>query len=202
MDFQDILKQRRMVRRFAPDPVPREALERIAQAAQRAPSAGFSQGQRLIVVTDPRLKAQAGTAAAEHEYAPLGWEKWVSTAPAQFIPCVSEQLYHERYQQPDKLEDGKEMAWPVPYWWMDVGCTVMLILMAAVNEGLAAGFAGPFPHPQGMSLLRSALGIPDHFTPVGVMPVGRPLPDPPSPSLKRPKLPGEDFVHWNGWQPR
>ena len=34
------------------------------------------------------------------------------------------------------------MSWPVPYWFMDIGCSVMLLLLAAVNEGLAAGFAG------------------------------------------------------------
>ena len=200
MEFAELLKKRRMVRRFSPEPVSREALDRIAYAAQRAPSAGFSQGQRLLVVTDSGLRAQLGKAANEDDYAQMGWIRWVSSAPAHFVPCISEQLYHERYRQPDKLEDGKEMEWPVPYWWVDVGCTVMLILLAAINEGLAAGFAGPFPHPQGMDSLRSALGIPEHFTPVGVMPVGRALPDPPSPSLKRRKLSGEDFVRWNGWE--
>ncbi|HSO93181.1 MAG TPA: nitroreductase family protein, partial [Candidatus Dormibacteraeota bacterium] len=188
MELSDILKKRRMVRRFSAEPVSHESLERIARAAQRAPSAGFSQGQRLIIVTDPALRLQLGQAADEDYYARWGWDHWVSSAPALFVPCISEQLYHERYQQPDKLEDGKEMVWPVPYWWIDVGCTVMLILLAAVDEGLAAGFAGPFPHPAAMNLLRSALRIPDHYTPVGIMPVGRPLADPPSPKLKALKV--------------
>jgi nitroreductase len=199
MDFADILKSRRMVRNFSTNPVPKDALERIAAAAKRAPSAGFSQGQRLVVVTDPELMQRVAKGADEDEY-PAQWERWISRCGAQFVPCVSEQLYHERYQQPDKLEqDGTEMVWPIPYWWMDVGCTVMLILMAAVNEGLAAGFAGPSPHPQGMQIVRSALGIPEHFTPVGVMPVGYALPDTPSPSLKRGAVKPEDFVRWDGW---
>jgi len=129
---------------------------------------------------------------------PQGAER-VSQCGAQFVPCVSEQLYHERYQQPDKLEDGKELTWPVPYWWLDIGCTVMLIILAAIDEGLASGFAGPFPHPKGMNLVRSTLGIPEHFTPVGIMPIGYPLPDPPSPSLKRGAVKPEEFARWNGW---
>ena len=199
MDFADLLKKRRMVRRFSTDPVPRDALERITLAAKRAPSAGFSQGQRLLVVTDPDLKRRVAQGADEDEYPPV-WERWVSRCGAQFVPCVSEELYHERYRQPDKLEaDGTEMIWPIPYWWMDIGCTVMLILLAAVNEGLAAGFAGPVPHPKGIDTVRSALSIPQHFTPVGIIPVGYPLPDTPSPSLKRGAVKTEDFVRWNGW---
>jgi len=188
-----------MVRRFKTDPVPREVLERIAAAAKRAPSAGFSQGQRLVIVTDPALMKRVAQGADEDDYADIGYYRWVSQCGAQFIPCVSEQLYHERYQQPDKLEDGKELTWPVPYWWMDIGCTVMLIILAAIDEGLASGFAGPFPHPKGMNLIRSTLGIPEPFTPVGIMPVGYPLPDKPSPSLKRGAVKPADFARWNGW---
>jgi len=199
MDFADLLKKRRMVRRFRTDPIPREALERIARTAKRAPSAGFTQGQRLVIVTDPALMARVAQGADEEGYGDIGLYRWVSQCGAQIVPCVSEQLYHERYQQPDKLVDGKEETWPVPYWWMDIGCTVMLIILAAIDEGLASGFAGPFPHPEGMNLVRSTLGIPEHFTPVGIMPIGYPLPDPPSPSLKRGAVKPEDFARWNGW---
>lgn len=188
-----------MVRRFSTDPVPQDALERIARAAKRAPSAGFSQGQRLVIVTDRALMGRVAQGADEESFAEVGYPRWVSQCGAQFVPCVSEQLYHERYQQADKLEDGEELTWPVPYWWMDIGCTVMLIILAAIDEGLASGFAGPFPHPKGMNLVRSALGIPEHFTPVGIMPVGYPLPDRPSPSLKRGPVKPEDFARWNGW---
>ncbi len=93
--------------------------------------------------------ARVAEGADEQSYADIGYHRWVSQCGAQFIPCISERLYHERYQQPDKLEDGKELTWPVPYWWMDIGCTVMLIILAAIDEGLASGFAGPFPHPKG-----------------------------------------------------
>src|SRR5205085_1119458 len=51
----DLLRRQRMVRHYSAEPVPREVLERIAATVRRAPSAGFSQGQRLLVVDDRAL---------------------------------------------------------------------------------------------------------------------------------------------------
>jgi FMN reductase [NAD(P)H] len=198
VEFQDLIRHRRMVRHFASEPVDREALARIAATAQRAPSAGFSQGQRLLVVTEADVRRQIARLCGEEEMAEAGYDRWLSEAPALFIPCVSEAVYHARYQEPDKMPAGStEIDWPVPYWWMDVGCTVMLILLAAVDEGLAAGFAGT--DAEGYVALRSMLGIPDDFSPVGVIPVGKPLPDKRSPSLKRGWVPNPDFARWERW---
>ncbi len=198
MEFQDLIRKRRMVRHFADEPVDRAVFERIAVAAQRAPSAGFSQGQRLLVVTEPEMRHRMAVLCGEEDMAEAGYDPWISQAPALFIPCVSEELYHARYREPDKLQDdGTEIHWPVPYWWMDVGCTVMLVLLAAVDEGLAAGFAGM--DAEGYVEMRRLLGIPTSFSPVGVIPVGRPLPDKRSPSLKRGWVPNPDFARWERW---
>lgn len=195
MEFAEVLQRRRMVRHFSDEPVRREVLERIVAAAQRAPSAGFSQGQRVVVVTDPDLKRRVAAAVGEAEYVEDGFDPWVSRCAAQLVPCVSEAIYHRRYSEPDKAPDGEEIAWPTPYWWVDVGMTAMLILLAAVDEGLAAGFAGP-PEPDAV---REVLRIPEGFHPVGVIPIGRPLPDVRSPSLKRGWRPIEEFARWEGW---
>jgi FMN reductase [NAD(P)H] len=198
MDFTEVVRRRRMVRHFADEPVDRAVLERIATTAQRAPSAGFSQGQRLVVVTDPDLRHRIAILCGEEELTGAGFDRWISECAALFIPCVSEAVYHARYREADKTsEDGSEIDWPVPYWWMDVGCTVMLVLLAAVDEGLAAGFAGS--DSKGYVEMRALLGIPDDFSPVGVIPVGRPLPDKRSPSLKRGWVPGPEFARWERW---
>jgi nitroreductase len=198
MEFEDVVQRRRMVRQFADEPLDRVLLERIARTAQRAPSAGFSQGQRLVVVTDPAVRLRLAILCGEQDYSADGYGSWISQAPALFIPCVSEEIYHARYREADKAsDDGDEINWPVPYWWMDVGCTVMLVLLAAVDAGLAAGFAGS--DAEGYVEMRSILGIPAEFSPVGVIPVGRPLPDKRSPSLKRGWVPNPEFVRWNHW---
>jgi nitroreductase len=196
MEFADVVRKRRAVRRFAEGGVDREVLERIARLAQRTPSAGFSQGQRLVVVTDGARRREVGRIYGEDASDLFG--PWISECAAQFVPCVSEAIYHRRYQEPDKVdEDGREIDWPVPYWWVDIGATMQNVMLAAVDEGLACGFAGA--DEAAIAELKAYLSIPGEFTPIGVMPVGRPLPDIRSPSLGRGWLPFEQFAHWEGW---
>ena len=145
MEFAEVLARRRMVRNYRDDPVDRDTLTRIAEAALRAPSAGFSQGQAVVVVTDPEIRSKIAAAANEEEYVARGFDPWISKAPAHIVLCVSEEAYHRRYRMPDKLDaDGNEIEWPIPYWWVDIGASLMAVLLAAVDEGLAAGFLGSF----------------------------------------------------------
>ena len=193
MEFRDVVMKRRAVRRFEDGGVDRAVIERIARLAQRAPSAGFSQGQRLIVVTDPDRRREIAKICREDGYVEMGFGPWISECAAQFIPCVSEAIYHRRYQEPDKVDDdGREIDWPIPYWWVDVGATMQNVMLAAVNEGLGCGFVGTDDVPA----LKSALGLPDEFEPIGVMPVGIAVPDKRSPSLKRGWVPFEEFARW------
>jgi nitroreductase len=195
MEFEEVIRRRRMVRRFSDEPVDPAVIDRVAAMAQRTPSAGFSQGQRLVVVTDPAVKQRVGRIGGDDEYEQRGFGRWVGAGAALFIPCVSERVYRDRYAEPDKLNtDGSVIEWPIPYWWMDVGCTVMVVLLAAVDAGLAAGFTGGEP-----AALRAELGIPEDYAPVGIIPVGHPLPDKRSPSLQRGWVPTEDFVHRDAW---
>lgn len=197
MEFGDVVMKRRAVRRFEEAGVDRAVVDRIARLAQRAPSAGFSQGQRLVVVTEPDMRRQVAQAYGEDEYEPV-FGRWISQCAAQFIPCVSEAIYHRRYQEPDKIDaDGREIDWPIPYWWVDVGATMQNVMLAAVNEGLGCGFVGA--DASGIAALKRLLGIPDEFEPIGVMPVGRPLADVRSPSLKRGWVPFAEFARWERW---
>jgi nitroreductase len=197
MDFVEVVMNRRAVRRFEEGGVERAVIERIARLAQRTPSAGFSQGQRLLVVVDHERRREVARICGEADYEPL-FGPWISECAAQFIPCVSEDVYHRRYRESDKLrEDGTEIDWPIPYWWVDVGATMQNVMLAAVNEGLGCGFVGT--DATGWQEIRRVLRIPAEFAPIGVMPVGRPRPDVRSPSLKRGWVPFETFAHWDTW---
>ena len=197
MEFTEVVMKRRAVRRFAEGGVEREVIERIARLAQRTPSAGFSQGQRLVVLTEPGQRRAVARIYGEDEYEPT-FGRWISECAAQFIPCVSEAIYHRRYREADKLqEDGSEIDWPIPYWWVDVGATMQNVMLGAVDEGLGCGFVGA--PAEGIEELKRYLGIPDEFAPIGVMPVGRPVPDVRSPSLKRGWVPFEEFARWEAW---
>ncbi len=185
-----------MVRNFRPDPVPGEVIDRILDLARRGPSAGFTQGQDFVVVTRPDLKQKIAETCSEAAYVRSGFDPFISGAPVLIVPCTNEAAYHRRYAEPDKARgDDSEMVWPVPYWYMDVGCAVMTILLAAVDQGLAAGFAGS----RDLDEFRAILGIPDEVSPVGVIPIGYPAPDKPSPSLKRGRRPESQVVHREVW---
>jgi len=195
MEFAELVMRRRTVRRFEDAPVDRAVLENIARLGQRTPSAGFSQGQRVVIVTDPDQRRRVAETCGEEGYDEAGFGRWISECAAQFVPCVSEAIYHRRYQEPDKLDDGEEIDWPTPYWWVDIGKTAMVLMLAAHDAGLAAGFAGV----QDVPALSAVLELPDEFHPIGVIPVGRPLPDKRSPSLKRGWVPFEEFARWERW---
>lgn len=196
MEFAEAVRKRRMVRNFSPDPVAPEAIERILALAQHAPSAGFTQGQSFVVVTDAATKRAIAGLCGEEEYVSGGFHPFISAAPVLLVACTSEAAYHQRYQEPDKIgPHGEEIVWPVPYWHMDIGCSVMVVLLAAVDEGLAAGFAGAHD----LDALRALLGIPAEVTPVGVIPIGHRAADVPSPSLKRGRRSAAEFVHHERW---
>ena len=194
MEFYDLMRKRRMVRAFRPDPIPEDSLARILGAAQRAPSAGHSQGQRYIVIQDEERKAKIAANCNEQDYVSVGFDHFISGAPTLIIPCTNEQIYRRRYREKDKLlPDGSEFVWPVPYWYMDIGCSVMMILLAVVEEGLAAGFAC-FGDNQA---LRELLGIPEEVEPMGAIPIGYAAPDKLTPSLKRGR--SKNVVRYEGW---
>jgi nitroreductase len=194
MEFDEVVRRRRMVRNYLPDPVSRSALDRILEAAVRAPSAGFTQGQSFVVVEDADRRRQIAEMAGEADYVSRGFDPWISRAPVHVVVCVSETAYHDRYREPDKLDtDGNEISWPVPYWYVDAGASLMAILLAAVNEGLAAGFLGS----QSLTGLKELLELPRTVEPIGVVTIGHPAPDRRSSSLDRGRR--TDAIHRERW---
>lgn len=199
MEFEDVVFKRRMVRHFTDEPVPKETAQRIVELAQHAPSAGFSQGVSFVMVTDPAKRKLVGKIAGEAGYAasrshPM--HPFISEAPVQIVVCTSEKIYKDRYREPDKASPNQpEMEWPTPYWHTDAGCVMMLLLLGAVDAGLAGAFVGVWDK-QG---LRDLLGIPDHFHPIGVLMIGHGAPDVKSPSLKRGRRRLEDVLHYEHW---
>ena len=190
-----------MVRHYLDEPVPEDVLERILASVRRAPSAGFSQGQRLVVVTEPdRRRAIAGLLEEEARVAE-GYEPWLSSAPVHVVVCTREADYHDRYRKEDKLVEGNEIEWPVPYWFVDAGAAMMAVLMAAIDEGLASGFSGVPAEEQ--AEFRRLLDIPDDVTVVGIATLGRPAPDPRwSASTSRTTQPRrrlDEVVHRERW---
>lgn len=200
MEFQDVVRRRRMVRNFADRPLPAATVDRILANAQRAPSAGFSQGWAFLV-----LEGRDETGRFWDATFPVGTDRdgfrWqgLFDAPLIVVPLSHKDAYLERYAEPDKgWADRDEARWPVPYWDIDTGMAALLMLLTAVDEGLGALFFGIFPAR--MAGFRAAFGVPDAYTPIGAIAIGYPLPDEPSPSLTRGRRPSGDVIHRGRWQ--
>jgi FMN reductase [NAD(P)H] len=203
MDFAEVVRRRRMVRNYTDEPVEREAIERIVACGRRAPSGGFSQAVRFVVVTDAAARGRIAELADEQYYVDRGFEPWISRAPVHIVVGLREDDYHDRYREPDKLqEDGTEIDWPVPWWWVDAGKAMMLLLLAAANEGLGAGVFGLFP-AENNELLRELVGLPDDVAVVGVVTVGHPAPEAMEgrrkEALRRRRRLPEEVVRWERW---
>lgn len=196
MEFESTVRRRRMVRNFSAETVSDAEVDSILELALHAPSAGFSQGSCYIVVKDGDRKRRLAEAQGESDYVKTGFNPFISAAPVLIVPCVSEKIYHDRYHEKDKLgPDDKEIEWPVPYWYFDVGAGCMIVLLAAVDKGLAGAFVGA-PDP---AAIREILGIPETFHPVGTISLGHPLPDRRSPSLKRGRKPLAQQVFYEAY---
>jgi nitroreductase len=186
-----------MVRRFDPDPLPAEVLERILHSATRAPSAGFSQGLDLVVLEGPEAVRDFWRATTDPRFG----KPYSSATPPVIVLVLSDpQAYLDRYGEPDKAGLGMdtEAGWPVPYWDMDAAMAVMLMLLTAVDEGVGAWWFGVF---SGAEALLRDLGVPRGRRLVGAVALGRPAAgDRPSGSaVTRPRRPLDEVVHRGRW---
>jgi len=186
-----------MVRRFAPDPIPDEVLISILETAQHAPSAGFAQGLEMVVLDDPKQLNSFWELVDPQS------RKHGSTdgdPPVVVIPYSGKPHYLARYSQPDKraFGMGTEEGWPVPYWDIDAAMGVMLMLLAAVDEGVGGWFFGIF---QGEAELTRWLGVPEGFRAIGAVALGYPSPEERKRGsiLTRRRRPLKDVVHYGGW---
>jgi nitroreductase len=202
MEFAEVVRRRRMVRNYDPDrPVPDDVRERILEHALHAPSAGFSQGWAFLVLegADTERYWFAVTAGGDPSYD--AWVRGLSSAPLLIMAFAHKDGYLDRYAEPDKgWTDRDEARWCAPYWFVDTGMAVLLMLQTAVDEGLGACFFGiPVERIQAV---KDEFGVPAAYAPIGVVSVGYPAPDRRSPSLKRGRRGVRDVVHRAQWDSR
>lgn len=195
MEFQDVVRKRKMVRSFEDRPIPREMVDRLIANGHRAPSAGYSQGFSFIVF-DGKEEALRFWDVADPERRSTWTDLY--NAALVLVPCSEKDVYLDRYARADKgWTDRSESHWPVPYWDIDTAMAAMNVLLTAVDLGLGALFFGVFR----TSEFKEAFGVPDRVTPIGAIAIGWPKPkDKPSPSLKAVgRRAAEQVVHWGRW---
>jgi nitroreductase len=157
MDFWQVLENRRSTRDFDPGvDVPPEAVERLLQAAIRAPSAGNRQPWHFYVVRDPG--GRRGLAAAAYG------QDFVAQAPLVIVVCADAEQSAGRYGQ-----RGREL-----YCLQDTAAAAEHILLAAVALELGGCWVGAFDEHQAAR----ALDLPRRLRPVAILPIGKPAGQP------------------------
>jgi nitroreductase len=194
VDLEQLVRRRRMVRRFDPDrPVDPRLVRDLVALGVRAPSAGFSQGWDFVALLEDADRAAFWGAASEPGEGDAWW-RGVSAAPALIVCCSDPEAYLDRYAEPDKgWTDRSFDHWPVPYWDTDVAMAAMIVLLGAEEAGLGALFFGV---PAGRhESVKAALGIPPSRRVVGVVALGHPSRPSSGSAATRARRPLDEVLH-------
>ena len=190
--IHDEMNARRSVRMFAPDPVPRRAIELAIAAASTAPSGAHQQPWTFVAISDPEIKHRIRLAAEAEEresyeggrmppewlaaLEPIGtdWHKdFLDVVP--WIVVLFEQVH-------GTFPDGRTKKHY--YARESVGIACGMFISAIHRMGLATLTHTPSP----MGFLRDLLGRPANERPFVLLPVGYPDPDAEVPDLERKSL--------------
>ncbi|HEV3000822.1 MAG TPA: nicotinate-nucleotide--dimethylbenzimidazole phosphoribosyltransferase [Solirubrobacteraceae bacterium] len=197
-----VIAERRDIRRFRPDPVPDDVLDRLLDAAHRAPSVGLSQPWRFVVVRSDEVRGQV-RALAERErlrQAPRFDERarhfleqkveGIIEAPVGLCICC--------VPPPAEVEVLGRGTIPETDLYSTV-CAIQNLWLTARAEGLGVGWVSFYQPPD----LRAVLGIPEAVDPVAWLCIGWPDERPVRPGLERAGWAArgrlDEFVYHDRW---
>jgi nicotinate-nucleotide--dimethylbenzimidazole phosphoribosyltransferase len=201
--LHDIVGARRDIRRFRPDAVPPEVLERVLTAGHAAPSVGHSQPWRFLVVDDAELRTRAAMMADSERLAQASQLdpdsarhlldlqlEGIREAPLGVVVCCDRRT-------PAAGVLGRATFPDADVW--SCACAIENLWLAARAEGLGLGWVTLF-RPEELAAL---LGLPDGVVSLGWLCLGWPDERPPAPGLERAgwsrRAPLSDVVLRNRW---
>jgi nitroreductase len=162
VELHEAIRRRAMVRSFSAEPLGRDEVDLILQAALRSPTAGNTQGTAWVALEGPDQTALYFDATTDEAWRTRHkeWSDGLARAPVVLLAYISPDAYVDRYAEEDKATGGlgeTAAAWPVPYWIGDAAFGVMTVLLAAVDAGLGACVLGAF---RGEAELAARLDVP------------------------------------------
>lgn len=199
MDFEDVVRARRMVRSYRTEPVDPGLIDGLLALAAKGPSAGNTWGTHFVVLEGPQAAGYWDITLPADRRGDFPWPRLLD-APVIILPCGDSAAYVDRYGEPDKKRTGlgeSADAWAIPYWHVDTAMATMTLLHAATNAGLGALFFGVFDHEAAVC---AALGIPETVRPIGAVALGWPGDnDRVSRSAQRGRPNPDEIVHRGRW---
>jgi nitroreductase len=150
LEFYDVIRTRRSIRSFKPDPISDEVLKRVLDAARIAPSGSNRQPTKLILIRKGELKSQL---------VPLtGGQAFIAEAPIVIVACGK----NINYNRGGYMGDMSVLV--------DVSIAFDHMTLAARAEGLGTCWIGSFDNGR----LKELLAIPPDVNVVALTPLGYP----------------------------
>ncbi|MGM0405755.1 MAG: nitroreductase family protein [Thermoplasmatota archaeon] len=173
MEFKEVVRKRRSVRKFKDKSIPQEEIKEIIEIGHMAPSAGNLQARDFIVVSDEDEKKKL----SENAYG----QKFIAEVPWVIVVCANKKRSESKYG-----DRGRTL-----YSIQDATAAVENMLLAIVDKGYASVWVGAFNEEE----VSNQLKIPKDVRPVAIIPIGYPARSPKKPS----KMNYEEVTHYEMW---
>ena len=156
MDLFEVIEKRHSIRAFLDTPLEAEMVERIIQAAMRAPSAGNLQAYEIFLAETPAIRSALAQASLDQDF--------IASSPLALVFCTVPARSQVRYGP-----RGANL-----YALQDATIACSFAMLAATALGLTSVWVGAFDDRR---VLR-ALGDPPGLMPVAILPIGYPAEEP------------------------
>ena len=158
MEFIDLARKRRSIRKYKSDPVPDDALRKVLEGVRWAPSWANTQCWEVILVKDPKAKSEILRAVPETNRA----HSAMTEAPIILVLCGKKAV---------SGYSGGKPATPKGDWLMfDTGLAMQNLCLAAHAVGLGTVIVGFFDHKKAEEIL----SLPESVEFVAMTPLGYP----------------------------
>ena len=166
MEFLELVKKRKSIRKFKPDQIPQKHVKYVLEAVRFAPSWKNHQCWRFIVVSNEDIRKAIST------------RDWIAEAPVIIVGCAYPELSGSKFEQ--------------QYYMLDMGIYMEHMILAAAEKGLGTCWiGGQFDE----EMVKKALDIPNDVRVVALTPLGYPAEIPRSKDRK-PLNEIVSYEHW------
>ncbi len=150
MDFFEVVRTRRSIRSYKPDPIPDEVLNRVLEAVRIAPSGSNRQPWKFIIIKDEVIKEKLVPACDNQEF--------IAEPPVVVVACG----YNIHWNRGEYMGDMSML--------IDVSIAFTHLILSARAEGLGTCWIGAYNNDE----IKKVLGIPEDVNVVALTPLGYP----------------------------
>jgi len=158
MDLMESIKGRRSIRKYKPDPVSEEALQKVFEAVRWSPSWANTQCWELILVRDPNIKSELANTLTTTNPARAS----MTEAPLVIVLCGKKGV--------SGFKKGEATTVKGDWLMFDTGIAMQSLCLAAHALGLGTVVIGLFDHTKAEAIL----SLPQNVEVVAMTPLGYP----------------------------